>query len=246
MRSYHDKLGASVVLLAELAPWSEVVATRPWPPPPAGGTSTTARQLDEADDAAFGPSRPFAPSQAINDKVSLWRGDITRLAVDAIVNAARPSLLGGGGIDKAIHRVAGPGLLEECRPLGGCLHGQCKVTGAHGLPCRLVLHTVGPNRDLHSEAEGYPLLHAAYRSCLARVVEHDVRSVALSCVSTGAYRFPSRPAAHVALSTVRKWLEHGDNMEKVERIIFATFLEQDEAIYTELMYKFYFPPPTSS
>jgi O-acetyl-ADP-ribose deacetylase (regulator of RNase III) len=81
---------------------------------------------------------------------------------------------------------------------------QCKVTGAHGLPCRLVLHTVGPNRDLHSEAEGYPLLHAAYRSCLARVVEHDVRSVALSCVSTGAYRFPSRPAAHVALSTVRK------------------------------------------
>jgi O-acetyl-ADP-ribose deacetylase (regulator of RNase III) len=78
------------------------------------------------------------------------------------------------------------------------------VTQAYGLPCRLVLHTVGPNRDLHSEEEGYPLLHLAYRNCLAQVEQHGIRTVALSCVSTGAYRFPSRPAAHVALSTVRK------------------------------------------
>jgi len=194
----------------------------------------------EVDDLFFKQAFMINTSNSVNSKVALWKGDITTLKVDAIVNAARPSLLGGGGIDHAIHAAAGPKLLEACRPLNGCKHGETKVTPAFDLPCRYVLHTVGPNRDLHTDKEAVYLLQKSYLTCMARVLEYDLKSVALSCISTGAYRYPSRQAAHIALSTIRLWLEIGTNSDAVGLIIFNTFTDEDYLNYLELM-QFYFP-----
>jgi O-acetyl-ADP-ribose deacetylase (regulator of RNase III) len=157
--------------------------------------------------------------------------DITELAVEAIVNAANSSLLGGGGVDGAIHRAAGPGLLEECRQLGGCAVGEAKATAGHRLQARYVIHTVGPIwRGGKSREE--ELLARCYRSCYARAAELGVCSIAFPAISTGAYGFPARRAAEIATAEAARHLNDGSMLEE---IIFACFDRGTHAHYMELL-----------
>lgn len=135
--------------------------------------------------------------------IRVWQGDITTLAVDAIVNAANASLLGGGGVDGAIHRAAGPGLLAECHGLGGCPTGQARITGGHGLRARHVIHAVGP--VWHGGGRGEDdLLASAYRESLALAREHGLTTLAFPAISTGIYGFPADRAARIAVRTIRE------------------------------------------
>jgi O-acetyl-ADP-ribose deacetylase (regulator of RNase III) len=147
------------------------------------------------------------------NRVAVVEGDITRQRVDAIVNAANTTLLGGGGVDGAIHRAAGAELLEECRALGGCATGQAKITKGYRLPAKWVIHTVGPVwRDgSHGEDE---LLMSCYRSCFALVEQHGIRTVAFPSISTGAYGFPMERAARIAVTEAKKFLERNATVEK--------------------------------
>jgi O-acetyl-ADP-ribose deacetylase (regulator of RNase III) len=158
-------------------------------------------------------------------------GDITVERVDAIVNAANTTLLGGGGVDGAIHRAAGSGLLEECRALGGCPTGEARITGGHRLPARHVIHTVGPvwSGGRRREAE---LLRGCYRSSLALAAAHGLRSVAFPCIGTGAYRYPIDQAAGIAVETVRGETARPTTIELVR---FVCFREADFAVYRQLL-----------
>jgi len=154
------------------------------------------------------------------DRIELIEGDITKLDVDAIVNAANPSLLGGGGVDGAIHRAAGPGLLEECRALGGCATGQAKITAGHRLQARHVIHTVGP--VWRGGASGEPeLLASCYRSSLALVRDHGLATVAFPAISCGVYGYPPELAARVALREVRAFLSEVPAIRKVYLVCFG-------------------------
>eukprot|EP01103_Thecamoeba_quadrilineata_P019021 TRINITY_DN753_c0_g2_i1.p1 TRINITY_DN753_c0_g2~~TRINITY_DN753_c0_g2_i1.p1 ORF type:complete len:800 (-),score=196.58 TRINITY_DN753_c0_g2_i1:92-2491(-) len=177
----------------------------------------------------------FPPSSSLNEKISLWRGDITALEIDAIVNAAKASLLGGGGVDGAIHVAAGKGLYYECKTLNGCDVGAAKITMGHRLPAEYVIHTVGPI------GEDKAKLKSCYRSSLQLLIKSNLRSIAFCCISTGIYGYPNDKAAHVTLKTVRKWLHNKANASKVDRIIFCVFMEKDVKLYEHLMPQ-YFPP----
>jgi O-acetyl-ADP-ribose deacetylase (regulator of RNase III) len=154
------------------------------------------------------------------DRIELVEGDITALRVDAIVNAANTSLLGGGGVDGAIHRAAGPRLLEECRTIGGCPTGEARITRGYSLPARHVIHTVGPvwNGGKHGEDE---LLASCYRNSLALAAQYAVRTIAFPAVSTGVYRFPAGRAAAIAVREVRSVLQSNDSIEKVTFVCFG-------------------------
>ena len=150
----------------------------------------------------------------MNERIAIIQADITLCKVDAIVNAANTTLLGGGGVDGAIHRAAGPGLLEECRSLGGCATGHAKITSGHELAATWVIHTVGPvwaNGENHEDE----LLAGCYRSSLELAVKCFVRSIAFPSISTGAYRFPVERAARIALREITDFLKTHDSIEMV-------------------------------
>ncbi|MBR2150402.1 MAG: O-acetyl-ADP-ribose deacetylase [Prevotella sp.] len=155
-------------------------------------------------------------------------GDITELEVDAIVNAANRSLLGGGGVDGAIHRAAGPGLLKECRTLGGCETGQSKMTDAYNLPCKKVIHTVGPiwYGGNNNERE---LLASCYDTAMKLAEEHNLKSIAFSCISTGVYGFPKAEAAVIAQRVLTEHLQNGYEGD----IIVCCFSENDAQYYRQ-------------
>ncbi|XP_038962786.1 ADP-ribose glycohydrolase MACROD2 isoform X6 [Rattus norvegicus] len=175
--------------------------------------------------------------KSLSEKVSLYRGDITLLEVDAIVNAANASLLGGGGVDGCIHRAAGPCLLAECRNLNGCETGHAKITCGYDLPAKYVIHTVGPIARGHINGSHKEDLANCYQSSLKLVKENNLRSVAFPCISTGIYGFPNEPAAIIALGTIKEWL--AKNHQEVDRIIFCVFLEVDFKIYKKKMNEFF-------
>ena len=160
-------------------------------------------------------------------KVEIVQGDITRLEVDAIVTAANTSLLGGGGVDGAIHRAAGPQLLEECRQLGGCPTGEAKITRGYNLPARFVIHTVGPvwHGGSHGEDE---LLANCYRNSLRLAAESKIETLAFPSISTGVYRFPIDRACRIALREVQAFLGKKSTLRKV---FFVCFSENDADVY---------------
>jgi len=164
-------------------------------------------------------------------RIEAVRGDITAERVDAIVNAANTSLRGGGGVDGAIHRAAGPELLEECRTLGGCPTGEARITKGYRLPARWVIHTVGPvwSGGGRGEAE---LLRRCYENSLRLSAERGLRSVAFPAISTGAYRYPLRDSARIAVATVRA---HLAGPTPVELVRFVCFSDGDLAVYRELL-----------
>lgn len=159
------------------------------------------------------------PGSSWLDRLEIVRGDITKLAVDAIVNAARPSLLGGGGVDGAIHRAAGRDLLAECATLGGCPTGEARITKGYNLPAKHVIHTVGPIWDGGEAGEDADLA-SCYRNCLALLVQSGLRTVAFCSISTGAYGFPLDRARSIALREIRSFFERNTTVEKVTVICF--------------------------
>ncbi|XP_036996090.2 ADP-ribose glycohydrolase MACROD1 isoform X1 [Artibeus jamaicensis] len=180
----------------------------------------------------------YKKDKHLNEKISLFRGDITKLEVDAIVNAANSSLLGGGGVDGCIHRAAGPLLTDECRTLQNCETGKAKITGGYRLPAKYVIHTVGPIAHGQPSASQAAELRSCYLSSLDLLMEHRLRSVAFPCISTGVFGYPNEAAAEVVLATLREWLEQ--HKDKVDRLIICVFLEKDESIYLRRL-PHYFP-----
>ena len=163
----------------------------------------------------------------VRARMRVVQGDITLLEVDAIVNAANESLLGGGGVDGAIHRAAGPGLLQECRKLNGCPTGQAKLTDGHRLPARYVIHTVGPVYDGAGYGES-ELLRSCYTESLRLASDAGIRTIAFPCISTGVYGYPTPEACEIAVSSAIEWLAIQD---LPERVIFCCFDPEDAKLY---------------
>ena len=165
------------------------------------------------------------------ERIEVWQGDITKLRVDAIVNAANTSLLGGGGVDGAIHRAAGRELLEECRRLGGCPTGEARITHGYKLPAEWVIHTVGP---VWSGGEGDEdvLLASCYRNSLALAEKHQIKTIAFPCISTGVYGFPAERACQIAIREVKSFL---DAHATAEKVTFVCFLESDAGLYRRVL-----------
>ena len=164
-------------------------------------------------------------------RIDIVRGDITKLRVDAIVNAANTTLLGGGGVDGAIHRAAGPQLLEECRQLGGCRPGEAKLTRGCNLPARFVIHTVGPVWSGGNRGEAETLANC-YRNSLCVAVENEIKSIAFPAISCGAYCYPIAEAARIALQSTRDFLRATD---KIDKVIFVLATDEILSAYRQLL-----------
>ena len=172
------------------------------------------------------------PADPLNSIV-LQQGDITRMHVNAIVNAANTTLLGGGGVDGAIHRAAGPALLAECRTIGGCPTGEARITKGYNLPAQYVIHTVGPiYRGVPADAQ---LLAACYRNSLALASAHQCETIAFPAISCGVYGYPIADAAHIAIGTVRDYIQHHPDLKTVHFILFS---DQDLQTYTQVFAEF--------
>lgn len=163
-------------------------------------------------------------------RLRLYRGDITTLKVDAIVNAANNSLLGGGGVDGAIHRAAGIDLLEECQTLNGCETGQAKITKGYRLPAKFIIHTVGP--VYHGDEKDAELLAACYRNSLKLAVQNNLKAIAFPNISTGVYGYPKEEAADIAINTVKKYLV---NHPEIKEVIFCVFGYENMNIYKKIL-----------
>ena len=164
-------------------------------------------------------------------KIEILRGNITKLEVDAIVNAANTTLLGGGGVDGAIHRAAGPELLAECRTLGGCRPGEAKITQGYRLPARFIIHTVGPiwHGGKHDEAQ---ILTDCYRNSLQLAAENQIKTIAFPAISCGAYGYPLEKAAHIAITTTRDFLATN---KEIQKVIFVVWGEEVYNAYRRIL-----------
>ena len=160
--------------------------------------------------------------------------DITKLKVDAIVNAANKSLLGGGGVDGAIHKAAGALLLQACKQLNGCQTGQAKITHGYNLPAKYIIHTVGPIYRFHDQAEDEQLLRYCYRNSLDLAKKYNLKTIAFSSISTGVYGYPKKEAAQIAVSTCKKWLADNGNLLE---ITFCVFDKENLNINRQLLEK---------
>ncbi|MBW1779077.1 MAG: O-acetyl-ADP-ribose deacetylase [Deltaproteobacteria bacterium] len=168
--------------------------------------------------------------KSVLNRIMVQQGDITRLEVDAIVNAANTTLLGGGGVDGAIHRAAGPGLLEACKALGGCPTGEARITKGYDLPARYVIHTVGP--VYHGRIRDADLLARCYAESLTLAHENGLSTIAFPAVSCGAYGYPIQAACQIAVDTVAAYLEKYSDIRKV---IFILFSEDDARVYRKYL-----------
>ena len=164
----------------------------------------------------------------ILERIEVLRGDITRLQLDAIVNAANTSLLGGGGVDGAIHRAAGPGLLNECRQVGGCPTGEARITKGYHLPAGYVIHTVGPIYS--GKAQDRKLLSSCYSNSLKLAVKNSISSIAFPAISCGVYGYPIREACKIAVDTTCDFLK---NNRTINRVVFILFSEKNHSVYQE-------------
>jgi O-acetyl-ADP-ribose deacetylase (regulator of RNase III) len=167
---------------------------------------------------------------SLKDRLEVWQGDITQVAVDAIVNAANPSLLGGGGVDGAIHRAAGPELLDECRTIGGCPTGEARLTKGYRLPARYVIHTVGP--VYRGRPEDSRLLAGCYQNSLELAMVHGIRTLAFPAISCGIYGYPLADACKIAVDVCAAFL---DNHDVPEKVIFVLFSATDLDVYTRYL-----------
>ncbi len=161
------------------------------------------------------------------ERIELILGDITKIKADAIVNAANTTLLGGGGVDGAIHRSAGKQLLEECKTLGGCKTGQSKITKGYNLPAKYVIHTVGPvyNNEKYNEAK---LLESCYITSLELMIKYKLKTIAFPSISTGAYRYPIQQACKIAINTVCSFIK---NHNEIDKVYFVCFSQKDFDVY---------------
>lgn len=182
----------------------------------------------------------YQPNALLLDRIMLHQGDITKLDIDAIVNAANRSLLGGGGVDGAIHSAAGPKLLDECRTLNGCDTGNSKITKGYNLPARHIIHTVGPIYSEKFKDEKAEQLVSCYRTSLELAAENELRHIAFPSISTGIYSYPIEDATRIALDTTRTFLE-SDKGSKIENVIFVVWSDKDKEVY-QLLIPEIFPP----
>lgn len=194
-----------------------------------------AKTIRPADPA----KQKFAAVGSLLDRVSLHQGTITELEIDSIVNAANRSLLGGGGVDGAIHRAAGTKLLAECRTLNGCETGDAKITKGYDLPAQHVIHTVGPVYDSDDPEECSELLASCYRRSLELAAQNSLRHIAFPSISTGVYGYPINDATNIALQEVRQFLESEEGSE-IDRAIFVVWSDEDKGVYQDLI-PLYFP-----
>ncbi len=174
--------------------------------------------------------RGHALDPEIDARIAVCQGDITRLAVDAIVNAANSSLLGGGGVDGAIHKAAGPKLLEECRALGGCPTGEARITRGYNLPARYVIHTVGPIYRSTGPGQAERLLIRCYENSLKLALDTKLSSIAFPAISCGAYGYPIDKACRVAVEAVTRFLQ---TTIEIQKVIFALFSDSDKKVYDD-------------